>query len=56
MEFSSIQVMRIDLKLTCEYELHTLLNAIDGVAKDHGENQGERSGGGATPVHHVSTR
>ena len=30
--------MRSYLKLTCEYELHTLSNGKVGAAKDRGEN------------------
>ena len=33
-----IQALRSYLKLTCEYELHTLSNAKVGAAKDHGGN------------------
>ena len=34
----AIHALRKDLKLTCEYELHILINKTVNTTKDHGEN------------------
>ena len=37
MEYSSIQALRMCLKLTFQYELHILLNTKVSAANDHGQ-------------------